>query len=323
MRVVVFGGTGFVGLNVVQALLAAGHEVVAFDRHPLPPGVEFAGAIQAVIGDVNDAAMVTAQLHRADAVVYGAAITSNAATEATVPGRVLAVNLMGFLTVVEAARAAGGGRVVNLSSTGAYGDAAFGRSPLDEAATTPDPWTLYGLSKLASERVGARLKALWGLDVRSLRLSAVFGPWERATGVRDTLSPPFQIVQALLRGEAAVLERDEARDWVYAPDVASAVRTLLEAEAPAHDLYNVGPGSTYRLLPWAERAATALGGEVRLAGADETPNVLSHMAKPRQPLTADRLADDLGWRAAFGLERSADHYAAWAIEHEAVILGGD
>ncbi len=321
MRVVVFGGTGFVGLNVAEGLLAAGHEVIAFDRHPEPAEVAFEGAFRAAIGDVADATAVTAELDGADAVVYGAAITSNAASEATLPSRVLQVNLMGLLTVLEAARAAGVKRVVNLSSASAYGAAAFGPDPLDEAATMADPWTLYAITKFAGERVGARMRELWGLDVRSLRLSAVFGPWERATGVRDTLSPPFQIVQALVRGEPAILERADARDWLYAPDVATAVRALLEAEAPAHDLYNVGLGRTYELLPWAERVAARLGGgEVRLARPGEAPTILAHMPQSRQRLAADRLAD-LGVRCAFGLEESADHYADWAAAHRSLLTG--
>ncbi|MFW5834483.1 MAG: NAD-dependent epimerase/dehydratase family protein, partial [Pseudomonadota bacterium] len=228
----------------------------------------------------------------------------------------------GFLNVVEAARAADVRRVVNLSSASAYGAAGFGDTWLDEASTPPDPRNLYGLTKFASERLGARLAELWGLDVRSLRLSAVFGPWERATGVRDTLSPPFQVAEALLAGQPALLERHDVRDWLYAPDVAAAVHALLMHPAPRFDLYNVSLGATYDLRAWGERLARALGGgEVRLAAPGETPNVRSHGAVSRQPMRVERMRDDLGLTAAFDLERSAAHYADWAKEHQAYVLG--
>jgi UDP-glucose 4-epimerase len=316
MRVVVFGGAGFVGLNVAQRMVQEGHEVVAFDRQPVPAAAAFGPGFTSVTGDVTAPGDLAAALRGADAVVHGAAITSDATREAHEPRRVLEVNLMGFLKVLEAARAAGVRRVVNLSSAGAYGAAGFGDASLDEATTPPDPRSLYGLTKFASERVGARLAELWGLDVRSLRLSAVFGPWERATGVRDTLSPPFQVAEALLAGKPALLERHDVRDWLYAPDVAAAVHALLVHPAPRFDLYNVSLGDTYDLCDWGERLATALGGgEVRLAEPGETPNVRSHGAVSRQPMRTERLRDDLGVTASFGRDASAAHYAAWIEDH--------
>lgn len=329
MRVVVVGGAGFVGLNVVEGLLTAGHDVVAFDRAPLPTAAEadFAalpGQLLALQGDVTDPAAVAAALGGAEAAVYGAAVTSNAATEAARPRDVLEVNLIGFLNVLEGARRHGLRRVVNLSSAGAYGDAAYGPSPLSEANTKAEPATLYGLSKYATERLGARLGSLWDLDVRSLRLSAVFGPWERPTGVRDTLSPPFQIMRHALLGSPVVLERRDVRDWLYAPDVAAAVQTLLAAARPAHDLYNVGLGRTYDLSDWAAALMPWFPSlTVRLAGPDEVPNVVTHAARARQPLDPRRLAADLGVRCAFGLTESIHHYAPWALAHAALLRGGD
>jgi nucleoside-diphosphate-sugar epimerase len=130
MRILVFGGTGFVGLNTASALLARGHKVTLFDRIPDEPLVE---------------------------------------------------------------------------------------------ETACDPVSLYAITKFASEKVAARLASLWQCEVVSVRLSAMFGPWERATAARDTLSPQAQILAALQEGREAVLERPGVRDWIYAFDVADAV----------------------------------------------------------------------------------------------------
>ena len=92
-------------------------------------------------------------------------------------------------------------RVINLSSGSAFGAAAFRHALLDEELPC-EPVSLYAITKYASERVVARLAALWQADFISVRLSGVFGPWERATGVRDTLSPQSQIIAALRQREA-------------------------------------------------------------------------------------------------------------------------
>ncbi len=325
MRVAVFGGTGFVGLNIVERLLAAGDDVVAFDRNPLPDRAlaelgRLGGALQTVTASIDEEDAVGRAVAGADAVVYGAAVTPDAAREAADPRSVLAVNLMGWLGVLEAARAAGVGRIVGLSSASAYGEAAFGANALDEVATRPDPRTLYAISKVASERVGARLAALWDLDVRSVRLSAVFGPWERATGVRDTLSPPFQVMRAALRGEPVRLERSDVRDWVYAPDVARAVEALLRRDEPRFDLYNIGPGRTWDLLQWASELKRSFPG-LEPAVDPGAPTIAAHAPLARRPLRVERLREDLGIDDMLGCAASADHYATWARAHASLLTG--
>ena len=326
MRVVVFGGTGFVGLNLAQTLAAAGHAVVVFDRNPPPAAFTAepagaAGAIEAVTADIRDRDAVDAALAGADAAVYGATITSGPEREADDPRSVLEVNLMGWLGVLEAAHRHGVARLVNLSSSTAYGAAAFGPGPLDEGATAPDPTSLYGITKFAGERVGQRLHELWALDVVSVRLSSVFGPWERGTGVRDTLSPPFQVMRAALAGTPVRLEREDARDWIYAPDVARAVAAILAAETLPHRLYNLTPGRVWSVADWARHLATHHfpGLEVTIDPARAT--VASHMPQARQPLAGERLRALLDVDSLFDLAGSADHYAAWAKAHADLLTG--
>ena len=109
------------------------------------------------------------------------------------------VNLLAQTPILIAARRHGVSRIINLSSAAAYGRNAFHNLPLDEE-TACDPVSLYAITKFASEKVAARLAALWQTEIISVRLSAVFGPWERATGVRDTLSAQAQILAAMQGG---------------------------------------------------------------------------------------------------------------------------
>jgi UDP-glucose 4-epimerase len=231
------------------------------------------------------------------------------------PATILQVNLLAQTPILIAARRNRVGRIINLSSASAYGTTAFRDTPLDEEAPC-DPVSLYAITKFASEKVAARLAALWPCEVISVRLSAVFGPWERPTGVRDTLSPQAQIVAAMQEGREAVLPRPGVRDWIYAPDVAEAITLLIEAEKPKHQLYNISTGAEYSALQWGERLAALHTGFIcRLAEADEAPTTDLHGPADRAPLSVSRFAQEFGWRAQFGCADSADDLSNWWRRH--------
>jgi len=323
MKVTIVGGAGFVGLNIAQYLLARGDEVTLFDCADLPVAArrDFAPhgeRLRVLRGDAVDRAAVEAAIEAGtDALVLGAAITAGVARDAAEPERILAVNLLAQIPMLEAARRKNLRRVVNLSSGSAYGASGQRYQILDE--TTPcDPQSLYAITKFASERVAARLADLWQTDVISVRLSAVFGPFERSGGVRDTPSPQAQIIDCMRRGEAALLGDAGLRDWVYAPDVAEAVALLIDAQEPREVLYNISSGASFAALAWGEKMAALKPGFVcRLAARGETPTVTVH-GPQRVPLSTARLADEFGWRAKFDCDASADHLNRWHREHAGV-----
>jgi UDP-glucose 4-epimerase len=321
VRILVFGGTGFVGLNIAGALLARGHAVTLFDRAGLPPAARQAFARHAdrlttVLGDVTDRqaiADVVAAGHQA--IVLGAAITAGPARDAADPESILQVNLLAQLPILIAARRSGVARIVNLSSAAVYGAAGVRHKLLDEA-TACDPETLYAISKFASEKVAARLAALWQTEVISVRLSGVFGPWERETGMRDTLSPQLQIMAIMREHGEAVLPRPGVKDWIYAPDVADAVALLIEAARPQHSLYNISTGREWSALQWGQDLAALHPGFVcRLAEPGEAPTIDLHGPADRAPLSVLRLEQEFGWRARFGCADSAADLSRWRGQH--------
>jgi UDP-glucose 4-epimerase len=321
MRVVIFGGTGFVGLNIAAALLVRGHTVTLFDRAGLPPAAERmftrdADRLTTVQGDITDSQAVEQIISRGcEAMVLGAAITAGPERDAADPETILRVNLLAQTPILIAARRCGVRRIINLSSAAAYGTSGFRNAPLDEE-TLCDPISLYAISKFASEKVAARLAALWSCEIISVRLSAVFGPWERATGVRDTLSPQAQIVAAMQSGREAILPRPGVRDWIYATDVADAVTLLIEAATPQHHLYNISTGVEWSALQWGEAFAALHSGFVcRLAEVGETATVDLHGAADRAPLSVERMAKEFGWRARFGCADSAADLSRWWTQH--------
>jgi nucleoside-diphosphate-sugar epimerase len=324
MTVLVTGGTGFVGLNIAEALLGLGHAVVALDRGPAPAAAvarlsALGPGFACVEGDICDEALLNRLFatHAVSHVVQAAAITAGTAREAAAPAEIARVNLMGTIAVLEAARRHGVGRLVYTSSSTVYGANSYVDAELVEDVTLPVPDSLYGITKYAAERTALRYRVLHGMDIVAVRLSAVFGPWERDTGARDTLSPLLQATLAARAGRDAVLQRPGPRDWVYAPDVASAVATLLTAETPpAHALYNIGPGVVWRVADWCERLVERHPGFHWRLG--ESFNVDLHGPRDRSPLGISRIVADTPWRPAYGLDAAFEHYMNWLDEAEAV-----
>lgn len=321
MKIVIFGGTGFVGLNIAEAQLSRGHTVTVFDRAGMPTAAQRAFADHAdrltvVNGDILDRTLVESIIAAGvDAIVLGAAITANTARDAADPQAILQVNLLAQTPIFEAARRHNVKRVINLSSAGAYGAAAYRHALLDEDLAC-DPVSLYAITKFASERVATRLAALWSRDFINVRLSGVFGPWERATGVRDTLSPQIQILDALHRSKAALLPRPGVKDWIYAPDVADALVLLIEAANPRQRLYNISAGQEWSALDWGQQLTTEHPDFIcRLARAPEVPTIDLHSEADRAPLSVSRLEQEFGWRARFGCADSAAHLIAWSARH--------
>src|SRR4029453_18753398 len=161
-----FGGTGFVGLNIASALLARGHTLTLFDRAGLPPAAakDFAAhgdRLTVIEGDIRDKRAVEGVIAAGyDAIILGAAITAGPGREASDPKSILRVNLLAQTPILIAARSRGVKRIINLSSAAAYGAAAFRNELLDEEIAC-DPASLYAVTKFASEKVAARLAALW------------------------------------------------------------------------------------------------------------------------------------------------------------------
>ena len=321
MKILIFGGNGFVGLNIAAALLARGHAVTLFDRAGLPPAAKkdftgYADRLTAIQGDVTDRQAIEGVIAAGhEAIILGAAITAGPERDATDPESILRVNLLAQVPILIAAQRRGVGRIINLSSAAAYGTSTFRNVPLDEE-TACDPVSLYAITKFASEKVAARLAALWQCEIVSVRLSAVFGPWERSNGVRDTLSPQAQILAAMQGGREAVLPRPGVRDWIFAPDVAEAVALLIEAERPKHQLYNISTGVEWSALQWGQELAALHSGFIcGLAETGEAPTIDLHSPTDRAPLSVARLAQEFGWRARFGCADSTADLSMWWAEH--------
>lgn len=289
MKVLVTGASGFVGVNLVEALRARDHEVVEFS---VDKG-----------GDVTDTAKLQAAMRGVDAVWHGAAITAGAEREKREAARIFEVNTLATLRALEAAAQAGVRRFIYPSSSAVYGETAFtGQGPVLEDEPLR-PFNLYGISKVAAERAVLHLGPALGVEVAAGRINAVFGPGERDTGLRDTLSPHLQMIGMRREGREAVLARGAERDWIYAPDVADAFVRMLEAEKLPPMAMNITQGALWPL----ETMARALG--VRWRYGETNLGYGGPIDRPRRPLSGKRMQDLLGWSPAHTPETACSDYA--------------
>lgn len=323
--ILVTGGAGFVGLNLVEALLARGEHVVVFGREaalPAPASMLFAalpGRLEVIQGDVQDDAALRAlfRMRRIGAVFPFAAVTAGPQREAADPTFILDVNLKGVIATLAAARDAGTVRRVILPASAAvYGESAYAFPVLEEATTPPVPITLYGVTKYAVERAGLRLAAQWGLDAIAARIGASFGPWERDTGLRDTLSLHLALAQAAQRGESVTIPAaPPAYDWIYARDLAAGLLALLDARDPPHRVVNLASG-----LDWAPHYPACLdalarafpGFRWRHAAHGEIPTIRWNETRNRGVMSNAR-ARDFGWHPRHAPAAATADYAAWLL----------
>jgi UDP-glucose 4-epimerase len=321
MSVMISGGTGFVGLNVVEALLSRGERVVCYAVDSPPDAAvralaKLPGELIVERGDVRDADAFASALrrHAVDRLFPFAAITSGPERERDAPERVLEVNLLGFVAQLRAARDAGVRRVIAPSSSSVYGDRAYGAGPMDEVATPCIPASVYGVSKYALERTALRLGALWEMDVIAARIGPVFGPWERDTGLRDTLSVYWHLARAATGGENAVLPPViPANPWVYSRDVASALVHLLDVVNPEARVFNISTGiaTSEGVLDWARRLRGAYPGWTWRQSADpaEVTIALGDM-RDRAAMSVARIGAT-GWTPRYSPELAFADYIAW------------
>ncbi len=322
MSVLITGGSGFIALNLAEVLLNKGEEVVLFSRHSPPETAlrsfnSFRGKLHVVRGDVRDHVSLERAFREfhVDRVFHAAVITADQERERKEFRSIIEVNLLGTVEVLEVARQAGVRRFVYLSSSSVYGKNAFQSPILDEEKTLPLPETLYAITKYAGERTSLRFKGLWGMDLVVARVGTVFGPWERDTGVRDTLSPQMQTTQMALRGGEAILPGPGRRDWVYSRDVAEALVAILETKRPCYDVYNIGPGVEWTVEEWCSRLKEPYPRfSYRFASDGEEPNVNYHLPQDRAPFAVKRLVEDIGFRPRFGLDAAFTDYMEW-IKH--------
>lgn len=227
MRVLVTGGAGFIGSNLVHALVAEGHEVRVLDnfstghRHNLE-----AVSVEVIEGDLRSFERVSTATRGVEIVYHEGALPS-VPRSIQDPLTSNAVNVEGTLNVILAARDHGVRRVVFASSSSVYGDAPGMPRREDQPVA---PLAPYAVAKLAAERYVLVAHRVFGLETVALRYFNVFGERQDPHSGYAAVIPKF--IRLMLAGERPTLNGDgnASRDFTYVENVVQA--SLAAASAP-------------------------------------------------------------------------------------------
>jgi UDP-glucose 4-epimerase len=299
MRCLVTGGAGFIGSNLVDALLTRGDEVTVVDNlttgrmSNLEPGLAAGAELEEI--DIRDGeALSRLAAERRPEAIFHLAAQIDVRKSLADPFFDAGVNVGGTANVLEAARASGARRVVSISTGGAiYGEGEGQQLPLPEDAPIA-PLSAYGQSKFAAEGYVSLYERLYGLSGVSLRLGNVYGPRQDPLGEAGVIA----IFCGLLKegGRPTVFgDGTQTRDYIYVGDVVSAA--LAAGDSEATGAINVGTGRETNVLELIEALK-------RLSGNESfEPEFAPERTGEVQAISIDagRAERELNWRAEMGL----------------------
>jgi UDP-glucose 4-epimerase len=335
MTLLVTGATGFV-MSVLGRQWLEAHpdeQLVVLDAAALDAAAQrffapVADRLEVVVADVTrPEAWRTALAGKGIThVVHGATITplsrgtlaeARREPEAENPGRIVDVNVMGTVAMLDWARAMPSfKRFIYVSSGAVYKNHGPDRpgEPLPEDGYVM-PRRLYGISKLASELITERYGDLFGLSTASVRPSSVFGTMDRVTASRNFRHVPNRIAHLAVDGvkKVRVNSLSAVGDYIHAEDVARAIVALLRAPTLRYSAYNIAAGRTATvgdLIGWAAEKAPGFHAEVTGDGEADILQDASLSDGMWGAYDISRITAETGWRPR-PLRESLHAYMDW------------
>ena len=296
MRVLITGGAGCLGSNLIENLLPKGCEILVIDnfatgkREVVPP----VDGLSVEEGSVSDADLVDRCFDE-----FGPEVVIHSAAAYKDPGdweEDSATNVIGSIHVAKAAAKVGVRRIINFQTALCYGRPERIPIPSDHPER---PFTSYGISKTAGERYLINS----GLPVISLRLANVTGP-------RLAIGPIPTFYQRLKAGKSCFCS-DTRRDFLDMEDFVSIMEIVMEEEAPS-GVFNVSTGESRSIKDVFEAVSSYLGivpdepPPMVPPGADDVPEVV---------LDPSETEKTLGWKAQIGFEETIRRMLAWYDKH--------
>jgi len=298
-KVIVTGGSGFIGSHVVDALVDAGHQVTVMD-HRVRPHRDDVGFEDV---DLMDMSSVLAATRGAEHIFHLAAV-SNVNYAYKYPVYTTALNILGTTHVLEAARVNGIRRVYLASTVWVYNGTPNGE-PLDESVPfyLNGAGHIYTSSKMACEMICHNYHQLYNVPFTVLRLGIPYGP-----RMREELLIPIFIKKALAGQPLTVAGKGgQFRKFVYVRDLAEGHVLAMKEEA-ANQIYNLEGSRKVTVLEVAEGIRAALGDQVKIEFVPERPGDFGG-----KEVTAEKAHHDLGWKPKVDFEEGLKTTVEWFL----------
>jgi UDP-glucose 4-epimerase len=293
-KALVTGGAGFIGSNLVRALVERGDDVRVLDNFSTGNRANLAGVDAEVVeGELRSYERVHNAVRSID-VVYHLGALGSVPRSVQDPLTSNAVNVEGTLNVLLAARDSGVRRVVFASSSSVYGSGAA--LPVTED-TAPDPVSPYGVAKLAAERYCIAFARVYALETVVLRYFNVFGPRQSPHSQYAAMVPLF--LTAVMRGEPVTIDGDgeQSRGFTYVANAVDATVRAADVEDTNGRVFNVSAGEPATVNAVADAIGRILGKPVeRRHGPPRLGDIRASWAD----VTLAR--EVLGWEPTIGLD---------------------
>jgi len=306
MKTLVTGGAGFIGSNLVDALIERGDDVRVLDNFSTGNRANLEGLeIEVLEGELRSYERVHAAM-RGIEVVYHLGALGSVLRSVQDPLTSSAVNVEGTLNVLLAARDEGVRRVIFSSSTSVYG---LNRELPTVETTPPDPISPYGVAKLAAERYCISFSRVYeSFETVVLRYFNVFGPRQSPHSQYAAVVPLF--IAAIDRGEPVTIHGDgeQSRDFTYVTNVVDATIRAAEATGATGRAFNVAAGSPATVNDVADTIGVLLGKPVE-----------KRFEPPRPGDIRDSWADISAAREVLGYEPRVDLAAGLELTAEAIV----
>jgi UDP-glucose 4-epimerase len=312
MTILVTGGAGFIGSNLVHFLAASGYPIRVLDdlsTGSLDNLADVQSAVEAVTGDICDPEAVRRAMEGVE-IVYHLAALPSVARSLVDPASTNRVNVDGTLNVLQFAKDAGVRRVVYASSSSVYGDTPT--LPKDETMAQA-PMSPYAASKLAGEAYCRAFATAFGLETVSLRFFNVFGPRQNPASEYAAAVPRF--VTRMLAGERPEIFGDghQSRDFTFVVNVVRACVLAGSAPGASGLAVNVGCGERISLLELVETINNLLGTRIEPVFAPPRPGDVRH-----SQASISKARDVLGYEPEVSVREGLAETLRWFSERETV-----
>lgn len=296
-KVVVTGGSGFIGSHVVDVLVEAGHEVTVID-HRVRPYRDDVGFEDV---DLMDMSSVLAATRGAEHIFHLAAV-SNVNYAHKYPVYTTALNILGTAHVLEAARVNGGKRVYLASTVWVY-NGTPNDGPLDESVPfyLDGAGHIYTSSKMACEMICHNYQKLYNVPFTVLRLGIPYGP-----RMREELLIPIFVKKALSGQPLTVAGKgSQYRNFIYVRDLAEA-HVLAMQDKAENQTYNLEGPRKVTVLDVAEGIRSAIGDHVKIEFMPERPGDFGG-----KEVSAEKAWKELGWKPKVAFEEGLRTTVEW------------
>ena len=316
MTILITGGAGFIGLNLIEELAPLGKTLIILSPSHLPLPIQQAFAqknisYEYVQGGVDqeDDLQNLFEAYRISKIIHAAAITADQGRELKHTKEILETNLMGSVNMFEYALRYSVDQMIYLSSGSIFGNVGTHDDVIDEQTSPVLPETVYGISKLAAERLAIRYRNTRGLNVTTVRLGLGYGRWEYDTGHRDTLSLPLQTYWSAVRGESIVVHEGGGTDYIYGTDIAKGLALILAKGHSLQPLYHLATGSIWSLEFWLHNLKKLYPAfQYRLTKHIEECTIGKNGPLPRSPMSIGRIQKDFSFQADYLGQKAFDDF---------------